>query len=215
MTSPLKIVLLAVCAMAIGGCGSPYYTVDPIEAWVVDADTGQPLEGAVVTANWQLVSPGLDTGGRKLHQLEVMETLTDKNGRFFFPGFTKLNPRLLELRDEDPQILIFKSRYGYFRTSNNYPADKAWPGANRSSPINHQTLRMAKADPDVRKYAFDLGFVTTGVTNILNSGNAGNIPRMIHALACEQRRIEAIDPAASGFLSVPSSAGSEAHCEAS
>jgi hypothetical protein len=210
MTSPLKIVLLAVCAMAIGGCGSPYYTVDPIEAWVVDADTGQPLEGAVVTANWQLVSPGLDTGGRKLHQLEVMETLTDKNGRFHFPGFTKLNPRLLELRDEDPQILIFKSRYGYFRTSNNYPADKGSPGAHRSSPINRQTLRMAKADPDVRKYAFDLGFLTTSLMNIWDSGNIEQTSRMVHALVCEQRRLRAIDSKA-GF-SIPGATGMEADC---
>ena len=212
MTSPLKIVLPAVCAMAIGGCGSPYYTVDPIEAWVVDAETGQPLEGAVVTANWQLVSPGLDTGGRKLHQLEVMETLTDKNGRFFFPGFTKLNPRLLELRDEDPQILIFKSRYGYFRTSNNYPADKGSPGARRSSPVNRQTLRMAKADPDVRKYAFDLGFLTTSLMNLFNSADEQRIPSMIHALACERRRLVNLDPA-TGFLSVPGSSGGETNCD--
>jgi len=210
MTSPLKILLLAVCAIAIGGCGSPYYSVDPIEAWVVDADTGQPLEGAVVTANWQLVSPGLDTGGRKLHQLEVMETLTDKNGRFFFPGFTKLNPRLLELRDEDPQILIFKSRYGYFRTSNNYPADKESPGAHRSSPINRQTLRMAKADPDVRKYAFDLGFLTTSLMNIWDSGNIEQTSRMVHALVCERRRLKAIDPAV--VLPI-AGAPPEANCE--
>jgi hypothetical protein len=195
---------------ACGGCGSPYYTVDPIEAWVVDADTGQPLEGAVVTANWQLVSPGLDTGGRKLHQLEVMETLTDKNGRFLFPGFTKLNPRLLELRDEDPQILIFKSRYGYFRTSNNYPADKASPGAHRSSPINRQTLRMAKADPDVRKYAFDLGFLTTSLMNIWDSGNIEQTSRMVHALVCERRRLKAIDPAV--VLPI-AGAPPEANCE--
>ena len=210
MISPLKIVLLAMCAMAIGGCGSPYYTVDPIEAWVVDADTGQPLEGAVVTANWQLVSPGLDTGGRKLHQLEVMETVTDKNGRFFLPGFAKLNPRLLELRDEDPQILIFKSGYGYFRTSNNYPADKGSPGAHRSSPINRQTLRMAKADPDVRKYAFDLGFLTTSLMNIWDSGNIEQTSRMVHALACERRRLKAIDPAVVLPLA---GAPPEANCE--
>jgi hypothetical protein len=37
-----------------------------------------------------------------------METTTDKNGRFFFPGFTKLNPSLEELRDMDPQILDFQ-----------------------------------------------------------------------------------------------------------
>ncbi|MET0917175.1 MAG: carboxypeptidase-like regulatory domain-containing protein, partial [Burkholderiales bacterium] len=108
-------------ATAFTGCGSPYYTADPIEAWVVDAETGRPIEGAVVTANWQLVSTSFDTGGRKLRQLEVMETTTDKQGRFFFPGFTRINFTLDELREEDPQILIFKSGYRYMRAINRYP----------------------------------------------------------------------------------------------
>ena len=43
----------------------------------------------MVTANWQLVAASLDTGGRKLKQLEVMETTTDKNGRVFLPGIYK------------------------------------------------------------------------------------------------------------------------------
>src|SRR5881397_1993605 len=116
MTSIRKIALVVLIIVALNACGgSLYYTSDPIEAWVVDAETGKPIEGAVVTANWQLVAMSLDTGGRKLRQLEVMETVTDKNGRFLFPGFTKLNPTLNELRDEAPQILIFKSGYRYFR----------------------------------------------------------------------------------------------------
>src|SRR5882724_5458816 len=116
-----KYFVLMITALALSACGSPYYTSDPIEAWVVDADTGQPIEGAVVTANWQLVGFSFDTGGRKLGQLEVMETETDKNGRFYFPGFTKLNPGLDDLREEDPQILIFKPGYSYMRAANVYP----------------------------------------------------------------------------------------------
>ncbi|HEY3178065.1 MAG TPA: carboxypeptidase-like regulatory domain-containing protein, partial [Casimicrobiaceae bacterium] len=95
--------MVALVSLALNACGSPYYTSDPIEAWVVDAETGQPIEGAVVTANWQLVGFTLDTGGRKGGQLEVMETITDANGRFYFRGFTKLNLSLGELRDQDPQ----------------------------------------------------------------------------------------------------------------
>ena len=96
-----KYLMTMITALALNACGSPYYTSDPIEAWVVDADTGQPIEGAVVTANWQLVGFGFDTGGRKLGQLEVMEALTDKNGRFYFPGFTKLNPGLDDFSELD------------------------------------------------------------------------------------------------------------------
>jgi len=204
-----KYLMTMITALALNACDSPYYTSDPIEAWVVDADTGQPIEGAVVTANWQLVGFGFDTGGRKLGQLEVMETLTDKNGRFYFPGFTKLNPGLDDLREEDPQILIFKPGYSYMRVANDYPIGKeASQGTHRKSSINGQTVKMKKANPDVKKYAFELHFLTTNLDHIGYSGNADAIPKMIHALACERRRLIAIDPNI-GSIPVPGSTGYE------
>ena len=198
-----------IMALALNACGSPYYTSDPIEAWVVDADTGQPIEGAVVTAIWQLVGFSFDTGGRKLGQLEVMETETDKNGRFYFPGFTKLNPGLDDLREEDPQILIFKPGYSYMRAVNVYPIGKEdLQGTHRKSPINGQRVKMKKANPDIKKYAFEVGFLATSLDYIGYSGNASAIPKMIHALACERRRLIAIDPSI-GPIGVPGSTGYE------
>ncbi len=95
------------------------YQFDPIEAWVVDAETGKPIEGAVVTANWELVKGSLD-GPRYYGQLEVKETVTDANGRFFFDGFSKEDSSGAELRESDPQILIFKAGYKFERFTNNY-----------------------------------------------------------------------------------------------
>ena len=68
--SALAVVLTAV---ALAGCGPPYYTSAPIEAWVVDAETGAPIEGAVVTANWWAPRFALDAGGSHKRQLEVVE----------------------------------------------------------------------------------------------------------------------------------------------
>ena len=204
-----RYLIAMITVLALNACGSPYYTSDSIEAWVVDADTGQPIEGAVVTANWQLVGFGFDTGGRKLGQLEVMETLTDKNGRFYFPGFTKLNPGLDDLREEDPQILIFKPGYSYMRAANDYPIGKeASQGTHRKSSINGQRVKMKKANPDVKKYAFELGFLTMNLDHIGYSGNLSSIPKMIHALACERRRLIAIEPSI-GPISVSGSSGYE------
>ena len=210
MRFKMRFASLAVSAFALSACGSPYYTADPIEAWVVDAETGKPIEGAVVTANWQLVAFGLDTGGRKLKQLEVLETRTDKNGRFFFPGFTKLNPSLEELRDEDPQILIFKSGYTYFRTSNDYPIGKPFPGPHRASEISGKTLRLPKAEASVKKYAFDLGMLTSDLMIIIDGSSVERVQQMIHAIACERIRLKAADP--SVLLSVPGSSGGEKDC---
>ena len=61
MMFPLKFTAVTLIVVALNACGSPYYSSDPIEAWVVDAATDKPIEGAVVTANWQLVGPTLDS----------------------------------------------------------------------------------------------------------------------------------------------------------
>lgn len=195
--------------MALNACGSPYYTSDPIEAWVVDAETGAPIDGAVVTANWQLVGVSFDTGGRKVGQLEVMETTTDKNGRFHFPGFTKLNAGGGELREEDPQILIFKPGYSYMRLANQYPLGKEGDqGAHRHASFGGKTIKMKRADPNLKKYAWDLNLLGMNLMSISGSGNASSIARMVHGLACERLRLIALDSSI-GSISVPGSTGNE------
>jgi len=192
-------------------CAPPYYTADPIEAWVVDAETGQPIEGAVVTANWQLVSVGLDTGGRKLHQLEVKETRTDKNGRFYFPGFTKLNNMVDELREEDPQLLIFKPGYKYYRTVNSYPTKEAQPGAHRQARVGHETLKMKSVASSAEKSAADLSSLSSHLESIANSGDSRLIPQMLRSVVCEAQRLQKRDPRL--LVAVLGTPEMEANCE--
>ena len=206
--------LFAITLLCVGTAAGAdlYYTIAPIEAWVVDAETGAPIEGAVVTANWQLVGFGFDTGGRKLGQLEVMETVTDKAGRFFFPGFTKVNISGNVLREEDPQILIFKSGYRYMRVASDYPIGKEGEqGPNRKSAANGQKLKMAKADADIKKYALNLKVLGSYVSRIAENEQATRISQMIHALGCERQRIRSIDPTI-GSISVPGTSEPEANC---
>ena len=199
-----RLLLLMSLAMGMEAWGADaYYTAAPIEAWVVDADTEAPIEGAVVTANWQLVGFSYDTGGRKLGQLEVMETVTDRNGRFHFPGFTKVNASGNVLREEDPQILVFKSGYRYLRATNQYPIGKEGEqGTYRKSPIIGQKLKMKKADEDVKKYAFNLGVLGGYLSKIADHDVGTRIPRMIQALGCERKKVRALDPLV-GSISVP------------
>jgi hypothetical protein len=209
----MKFMLVVSLAFAMEACADPYYTAAPIEAWVVDADTGAPIEGAVVTANWQLVGFSYDTGGRKLGQLAVMETVTDRNGRFSFPGFTKVNISGNVLREEDPQILIFKSGYRYLRAANEYPIGKEGEqGSYRKSSIIGQRLKMKKADEDIKKYASNLGFLSDYLAMIVTPPGANDIPRMIHALACERQRLRAIDPTI-GSIPVPGTTKLEVNCD--
>jgi hypothetical protein len=198
---------LVLAAAALAGCGSPYYTSAPIEAWVVDAETGAPIEGAVVTANWQLVASSLDTGGRKLHQLEVMEAVTDKAGRFHFPGFTRINFTLEQLREEDPQILIFKRGYRYAR----FASDGGATGNHRSSAVIGSRISLTKAAHEAKEVARDLAFLAAGLEHIADSGQSQQVTSMTRSLVCERRRLKAID--AGVILSVPGETTKEVACE--
>ena len=61
MVNNLWCAALIPIVISLSACGGPLtYSSDPIDAAVVDADTGQPIEGAIVTANWQLVTATLD-----------------------------------------------------------------------------------------------------------------------------------------------------------
>lgn len=115
--------------------GSPlYYSAEAIEAQVVDAETGKPIEGVVVTANWQLYHSTV--GGRVPgSQLMVMEAVTDKDGRF---AFAVWGPKLAlrgYLDNHDPQLLLFKSGYEYRRLTNEV-----------SSKTNHNSVRRSQWD---------------------------------------------------------------------
>lgn len=67
----LRMALAALCLAAVPACATPIrYSAEPIEAWVVDAETKQPLDGVVVTANWQL-KEGTFGGSVQVGQLMV------------------------------------------------------------------------------------------------------------------------------------------------
>ena len=85
------------------------YTAEPIEAWVVDPETNQPLQDVIVVAHWQLKG-GLE-GGNRVGQMMVMETVTDAQGRFYFPGWgPKFRPLNGELKTGSPRIAAFQER---------------------------------------------------------------------------------------------------------
>lgn len=75
---------------------------------VVDIDTGQPIEGAVVIAKYQkeTLAPPVEPQSSTIH---VKETLTDKDGRFVFPAYTTIIQPFSW--SYDVSFLIFKPGY--------------------------------------------------------------------------------------------------------
>ena len=192
-TAKLVASLLGIVAfIAWYGGGSPVYIAEPIDARVVDAETGQPIDGAVVTANWQLVAGGLD-GQRAKGQLEIRETVTDRDGRFHFDGFVKLNLRTFELRNEDPKILVFKGGYHYAKVINQYAgAGTHTPGMRRVAAASGKTIKLKRLrllDPSQNFGGLDIELM-----RVIDDCQWKRIPRMIVAADYEYSRLRQSHP---------------------
>lgn len=126
------------------------YSAEEIEGWVVDAETNQPLEGVVVSANWKLT--GGIMSGQPIGQLQILETVTDENGRYHFQ---KWGPKIAlqgELREESPQILLFKPGFKFGWLMNDEYKRK---GTNRSE-WSGKTIKLQSARGDLQVISNDL-----------------------------------------------------------
>jgi hypothetical protein len=164
------------------------YSADPIEAWVLDAGTKKPLEGVIVTVNWELLG-GME-GSQPLGQMKVMETVTDKTGRFYFPAWGP-EPRTRGYLREAPQLLLFKPGYEYRRLDNEYhftPEERAQKV--RRSDWNGKTIEMKAFKGTAQQYAHHLGFLNNDLYTLIESETCDwkKIPRMLLALT-EQSRV--------------------------
>jgi hypothetical protein len=188
-----KSTLFLTAVLPIAACGGmPVYSASPIEAWVVDAETSQPLEGVVVTANWQLITGSLGGGEIPKGQLMVMESVTDRNGRLYFEGWTKTNFSTGELRNQDPYIVMFKPAYQFYAFLSNYSPGRIFLGPHRKSALSGQTIRLARFTGTLEAYADQLS-AYDNLHNVVDDCEWKRIPRMILALSEERGRIKALN----------------------
>ncbi len=74
---------------------------------VIELDTGKPIEGAVVAADWTI-----ETGPHMERVCAVEETLTDKSGEFELPAISCAGNPFAKL--QKPWVVVFKPGYlGY------------------------------------------------------------------------------------------------------
>lgn len=100
----LAIVLLS----TVTACGGwPFYYKPEFRGRIIDAETKQPIEGAVVVVlYWK--SYLIRIVGSHTAILKARETLTDKNGDFYFPSCMGIIPFS---RQEPAQFIIYKPGY--------------------------------------------------------------------------------------------------------
>lgn len=99
--------LLAVVALFLNACG--HYPA--INVKVVDAETSEPIEGAVLLSQWAITS-GL--GYTSTHDYKVVETMSDEHGILKVEGVTKagLNP---------PSVSVYKRGYVAWNSQRIFP----------------------------------------------------------------------------------------------
>ncbi len=94
------------------GCGVfyPFHAGGPYKGRVIDAETKQPLEGAVVLAVWDKEYPSV--GGPVPYFLDSEEVLTDLNGRFVVGKHPPMTFSLAFVAG--PRILIYSPGHGIY-----------------------------------------------------------------------------------------------------
>jgi hypothetical protein len=76
---------------------------------LIDTETKEPIEGAVVVVVYMTHPIISGPGGGSATEMDIKETLTDKNGEFFFPAYTSLMQPLA--KEDTAGFIIFKPGY--------------------------------------------------------------------------------------------------------
>jgi hypothetical protein len=114
---------LSLVLTMLAGCGpiSPLFAGGPYKGRVIDAETKEPIVGAVVLAVWYRRAPGL--GGPSQGFLDAEETLTDKNGEFVI-GEHPPASLIPGTWVDGPNITIFYPNYGFYPIYQTAPSPK-------------------------------------------------------------------------------------------
>jgi hypothetical protein len=105
------LILFTIVGLALSGC-TITHKFGPFSGKVVDAKTGEPIEGAVVLIGFHTMSFSL--GGWSWHFADAIETFTDDKGEFSFPPKRVNLIRFMSFWDKECKISILKPGYGAY-----------------------------------------------------------------------------------------------------
>jgi hypothetical protein len=167
--TPRARVLVALAALCVIGLVSPedvaarQYSAAAFSGRVVDADTGAPLGGVIVLAQWILEGGSMTRA--PVGSLNMLETVTDEHGRYAFPAWGPrqapvqpawMLPAFLSYRD--PQLYFLKTGYAHLHL-NNAPTPRIgpedWETELRVSRWEGKDIALRKLG-DVKSRARDL-----------------------------------------------------------
>lgn len=182
-----RFALVTLFCLSVSSCG--IYSAGEITATVVDSDTNVPLEGVNVVAAWK-VRGGVNFGAT-VGYINVMETISGKDGKFHFPKWgPRPNLHVGEIRQEAPVLMLFKSGYRYSVVENNSSSIAPAPGAMKSD-WNGALIPMKRYlghTPD-----YEAGFIPliTDIENLKRYGRWNDIAGLLCAMAREHEYLSA------------------------
>jgi len=173
--------------VALQGCIPDY--APEFRARLVASETGQPVEGAIVVAHWEILG-GLE-GLNPVGQANVMEAVTDKNGVISFPSWWRIPRELGGIQNARPELLIFKDGYKYIRLANETRPTFMDELVLRSD-WNGKTLRLKRFNGTVQEYAEDIAWLDSMMYFARRGQNClwKRTPRMLAALHQLSNRVE-------------------------
>jgi len=131
----LRYAILAILLLClITGCEGP------ITGIVVDAETGKPIEGAVILVEWTIVKglPGLT----HTESYKVVEVVTDKDGKASITGVA--NPLV-----DPPRVTVYKKGFVAWNNEFIFPD---WKKRTDFKWLNNYVFKLEKFRPD---YSYD------------------------------------------------------------
>ena len=160
------------------------YSAKPIQGILVDAQTGEPLMGVIVVAQWIMHEPGKGSW-RRLH---VFETTTDSRGNYLIPGWgPKRNTWYpwTRLRDADPTLNFFKPGYVPLGVRNRWERNES----GRFSEWDGKMIKLQKFTGTDEDWIRELSFVQTNLSWGSEVTEWRSMPRIVLALEQERGRI--------------------------
>jgi hypothetical protein len=119
---------------------------------VFDANSGKPIEGAVVNYTWTVsgfLENAIGGGGPTVSY----ETLTDKNGKYYIPNLRVKRTNILQWTLEPEEVLVYKDKYAVYKLYRQYK--KPPEGRSFGYPRKNQPYR--KKNNIVKLFPFKEG----------------------------------------------------------
>jgi len=146
----MKKVIITICLLFI--CSSCSASSSGISGIVVDAETGKPIDGAVVMVEWTKTK---GIGLTHTESYKVVEVLTDKDGKFKVPGVRTIFV--------DPHLTIYKKGYVAWND------EVIFPGYKKRTDFKWGETHTFKLEHFRPEYSYDkhTSFISSAISSTI------------------------------------------------